>query len=300
MIFAIVNLSHKAPATRSSPIVSLSQFNRYFAYQSKMNNLVLCPEAAVRGGASFPSNSKFLMMGDCYPEVFNSIIKPPRWMSLILNPSRTYFCNAPLGLGVNVNLMPTIYDICLMDSLEDSQKAFRSPWERKSPIAYWRGGTTGTNFVETNIRVAIYEKIKGDENYDFRFTAFKNPKTSVWGEWSEGVKLAKRVSPRSIYEHKYVISADGNAAPWGFINDMLSNSLILKVESEFITWYSDVFRPFEDYLPVSRDLSNLEEMRRYAIENDKTCKDMAENSSVKAYDLIKSIPRVLNEIQGNE
>lgn len=283
MIYAVANLSHEA------------ERDRYFVYQSKMNNLVLCPEVAACN-TDFPSDSKFLMMGDTYPSLFNIIkAKRPGWLSLRLEPSHTYFCNAPPGLGVK--LMPTIYDLRLMGSLGDFRKSYETPWSRKSPIVYWRGSTTGTNFVETNIRVAIYEKTKGDGNYDFRFTAFSNPETSIWGEWSKGVRLAKHVSPRSIYGHKYVISADGNAAPWGFINDMLSNSLILKVESEFVTWYSDIFQPFKDYLPISRDLSNLEEMRRYAIENDRTCRDMAENSSVKAYDLIKSIPRVLDEIQ---
>ena len=79
-------------------------------------------------------------------------------------------------------------------------------------------------------------------------------------------------------EYKYIISLDGNASSWLRGPEILgSNSVPLIVESEHTPLYLDSWMPWQHYVPIKNDLSDLIEKIAYLRENDEKAKEIAQN-----------------------
>ena len=58
--------------------------------------------------------------------------------------------------------------------------------------------------------------------------------------------------------YKGIIDIDGNANSWsGYFWKVYSNSVVLKVDSNFEQWHYEYARPWEHYIPVAANMSNL-------------------------------------------
>jgi len=79
-----------------------------------------------------------------------------------------------------------------------------------------------------------------------------------------------------------VVDVDGNANSWdGLFWKLLSNSVVLKVESPHRQWYYSRIKPWKHYVPVKPDLSDLEEKVRFVLDpsNDPALEAMAARST---------------------
>lgn len=86
----------------------------------------------------------------------------------------------------------------------------------------------------------------------------------------------------SMSEHmlyKYQVLADGNGAayPRGLWH-MFSNSVTFKVDSDYAQWFYSALKPFEHYIPIKSDLSNLKEMLIWATKSDSKIKKISANA----------------------
>jgi len=81
-------------------------------------------------------------------------------------------------------------------------------------------------------------------------------------------------------DYKYLIDLDGNCAS-NPRNQMLyfTNSLVLKVGSISVSWFYPGIKPYEHYIPIAPDLSDLIHKIDWAKENDPICKQIAENGN---------------------
>ena len=70
-------------------------------------------------------------------------------------------------------------------------------------------------------------------------------------------------------QNKYVINIDGTVAAYRLPFLMLGDSLIMKQESEYYEHFYKDMKPFEHYIPIKHDLSDLIEKIKWAKENDK-------------------------------
>ena len=206
-------------------------------------------------------------------------------------------------------LIPNDDDIVGM-LCDSKREMYNTNWDLKKNMAVFRGSATGcgTNF-ENNQRLHLYElsksnssimdvkliglneKIKVDENgYVTIIEKFKYPKINK--EYKEEHSL----SPKEQAKFKYILHIQGHVAAFRLTRELGYGSLILKVQSNWKTWYSDQLigwkvgdnsvegrklRDTAHYLIIDSDLSNLVSTLKWCMENkrnDDICKNIAQRS----------------------
>lgn len=79
----------------------------------------------------------------------------------------------------------------------------------------------------------------------------------------------------SILQYKYMINVDGTVAAYRFPFLLAGNSVVFKQDSKYKEHFYDDLVPWEHYIPVKRDLSDLVERIQWAKENDETVRQIA-------------------------
>ena len=161
----------------------------------------------------------------------------------------------------------------------------RVPWDAKQSIAFWRGSSTGGHLgdggdVTKNKRVQLCLAGGSDPDLvDARITRMVDCRE---GAGSELDALGVRGSYVTAVDHlryRYLVSIDGWGGEWeGMYWKLYSGSLVLMVESAFEQWYSELLVPWEHYVPVKDDLSDLQERIVWCRNNDLTCRAIAERA----------------------
>ena len=155
------------------------------------------------------------------------------------------------------------------------------PWEKKENKLFWRGKTTDsvdiTEIRMNSPRVALVKLTKQFPNrYDARLTKILS---------SDPMQIAQIILAcgepvpfASTYDHlsfKYQITLDGQTATFpGYLWRMGSGCANIKQDSTEVQWFYDLFKPYVHYLPVARDLSNLDTIMVNACSHDIEMKEM--------------------------
>ncbi|KAJ7124436.1 glycosyl transferase family 90-domain-containing protein [Mycena epipterygia] len=150
-------------------------------------------------------------------------------------------------------------------------------WEDKRPALYWRGQSTGGWISGTN-----YHSFPRFKLLDIarNRTDIMNVAISAFYEWfcqlegcdAAAIKAEYNItgagSPREEgYQYKYVFDVDGNSFSGRYLGLLKSGSLVFK-STIFQEYFSDWLRPFEHYIPVLPDLSDLVERIEWARAHD--------------------------------
>lgn len=142
------------------------------------------------------------------------------------------------------------------------------PWEERLDTLYWRGTDTGVwrySNREDAPRVAICRLAKAHPGLiDAAITRIElQPGMEVNRAYYLSRGYMGPVDDQDmILRHRYQIDIDGNTNAWaGLYLKLLSGSPVLKVTSEFgfRQWYYDALEPWENFVPVRSDLSDLAE-----------------------------------------
>lgn len=84
---------------------------------------------------------------------------------------------------------------------------------------------------------------------------------------------------------KYLISMDGESAPFQHLPwTLLSKSVVLKQQSSRIQWFFDHLKPYQHYIPINSDLSDLKEMINLLRDKDELAKEIAQTGNRHAID----------------
>ena len=160
------------------------------------------------------------------------------------------------------------------------------PWNKRLPLAFWRGASTGMHAITT-------KRIENNQRYQLCKLGLKQPSiidakltSIVQSRDNESeAQLRKKLTKEGImgsyrnpYEfgmHKYIIEIDGNVNSWGLLWKLLSGSCILRVNSQRRQWYHHRLKPFENFIPIRSDLSDLIQKLNWCSENQKTCEQIA-------------------------
>jgi Glycosyl transferase family 90 len=155
----------------------------------------------------------------------------------------------------------------------------RIPWQQRTPVAFWRGATTGVAATPGDWR--SLERIKLCELARRHATTglidaglstivqFADP--AVRREIEESGLVRGRVPWQEWGRYRYHIDIDGNSSPWSnTFQKLLTGSSILKVESTrgLRMWFYDELVPWQNYVPVAPDLSDLVDKIRWLARND--------------------------------
>lgn len=89
---------------------------------------------------------------------------------------------------------------------------------------------------------------------------------------------AKNVSRGEQLQYRYLLDVDGEVNAWsGLFWKLYSSSVVFKVYSHYEQWYYDRLLPWEHYIPVAGDLSDLEDKYDWALSHDDDCRQIAQS-----------------------
>ncbi len=166
------------------------------------------------------------------------------------------------------------------------------PWEARSPVALWRGATTGTltKGWRSLQRVKLCE-IAGESAgaIDAGITAIVQMRDPRWVEEIRSSGLMRQSIPYFEFgRHKYQIDIDGNSNAWaGLFCKLLTGSPVLKVASpqSYRQWYYDRLVPWVNYVPVRSDMSDLLEKVRWLRDHDERAREIG----LRGFELAQSM-----------
>jgi hypothetical protein len=150
-------------------------------------------------------------------------------------------------------------------------------WEQRRSVAFWRGNTTGIrsgHSLRDIPRIQLCE-ICSDPMVSHLFDVGLSGLAQIPKAEHNSLKtsgLMRAYAPiLSSNQYKYQIDIDGNSNAWaGLFQKLLSKSAVLKVASPhgFRQWYYDRLIPWEHFVPVESDMTDLVEKTQWLIAND--------------------------------
>jgi hypothetical protein len=98
------------------------------------------------------------------------------------------------------------------------------------------------------------------------------------GMLNTGIKPAtKFLTMTEQSNYKYIIHIDGNVNAYRLLTTMRTGSLILRVSSDYRSWFDHLIQPSVHYLKVKNDLSDLEGCIHWCMKNESRCKEISKN-----------------------
>ena len=205
-------------------------------------------------------------------------------------------------------LMPTHEDWSRVQSFENKWFPYSSrstfdnsddiilDWDRKKPIALFRGSSTGKGItIENNMRLKVSymssslnlkDPIDNLNYLDAGITKWNvrprklsnNQKLQTINVESLPFGLSNYLSLTEQSEYKYIIHIDGHVSAFRLSLELSMKSVVLLVESEWEIWYSNKLKPYIHYVPIKKDLSDLIDQIKWCKNNDEKCKNIAKNA----------------------
>lgn len=207
----------------------------------------------------------------------------------------------------------------------DYNCVFDTPWEQKKPIAVFRGGSTGAGTtIATNPRLRVAkmssDKLKDPNDgllyLDAGITDWNLRPRKLEGEpYLKTIEikdlpfgLVPKLTPEEQSRYKYIVHIQGHSAAFRLSLEMSMGCVILLVETKYNLWFSRMIKPYEHYIPVKSDLSDLVEKIRWCKENDGKCKKISENAKTffqenlskdGIFDYLQSLLSTTKKVVGN-
>lgn len=195
-----------------------------------------------------------------------------------------FYRTRPVLNPVNVVLGPLglrrLYDNA------DKVRLHDVPWEAKADRLVWRGATTGKfeDPRDAGIRgprafIPFALSRITDPRIDIGYSAVvQGADTKGPPEQGERVRAAVK-GPLGLAEQlraKYLLALEGNDLASGLRWMMASNSLVLMPHPRYECWGGEgLMQPFKQYVPVRRDLADLEGKLAWCRQNDAACRTIA-------------------------
>jgi hypothetical protein len=135
------------------------------------------------------------------------------------------------------------------------------PWEARKPVALWRGSTSDDGYSADTWRDPPRARLvaackRRPDVCDAGFTRISSP--TLERVMSEELGIKPAVPTGNWTRYKYVVAADGTVAPSSRMVALLqTGSVLLKQESPYTEFYYPLLRPWEHYVPVAHDFSDL-------------------------------------------
>ena len=175
-----------------------------------------------------------------------------------------------------------------IDAINDNISHY--PWEEKIEKAFWRGsGTDGAYTIDNLVTYprgfAVYLSKNNPEYIDAGFTHIHDHFFEQTKEVLRSTGLVSFLNPKDQMQYKYLLDIDGVtfAYPAAY-HKFLSNSLVMKQNSDNVMWFSSRLIPWEHFVPVHNDLRDVKEKVQWARENDGEAKKIADSGRQFALD----------------
>lgn len=159
------------------------------------------------------------------------------------------------------------------------------PWDSKIKQGFWRGSSTGGTFTMENwmemprSKLVLASKINGSE-IDARFTALVQMNQQTKALLSAKGITGMFSSPVDQSRYRYLMEVDGNSCSYSRCYwQLLSNSVMIKQVSDNIQWYYRGIKPYEHFIPMSADISDVFMQINWARSNDRESEAIAKRAT---------------------
>ncbi len=157
----------------------------------------------------------------------------------------------------------------------DAKRTFSTQpvaWDNRTPIAFWRGQTTGwanakgdpVRSWEELPRVRLCRIARSEAAGGLVDAGLTGLAQIVNDSEREAIRreglLDEHVPWREFQKYRYQIDIDGNSNSWpGLFIKLCSGCPVLKIKSSrgFRQWYYDRLNPWQHFVPVEADMSDL-------------------------------------------
>lgn len=185
-----------------------------------------------------------------------------------------------------VVLIPDYYSVSTSwenDCISMLREMKNYPWENKSAQAFWRGGSHDKGYDAKSFkkrpRIAISLLSK---KYPNLIEAGINKTEHM--QFLEVIEKEGLIKPFATVtnhlKYKYLPVLDGYMCTYpGYQWRLLSNSVCFKQKSKEVQWFYSALQPYEHYIPVENDMSDLVEKLNWAKSSDEICKQISKNAT---------------------
>jgi Glycosyl transferase family 90 len=174
------------------------------------------------------------------------------------------------------------------------------PWRNRERKAVWRGSPTGPADTAVNLRWRLCEL--GNHNVDLLDAKFVGT-TRRWPQLLEHLHLqGERIDTRDFQRYRAVIDVDGNSWSARFGELLCYSSVVLKIEPRWVDYFYPELQPWQQYIPVQADLSDLLEKIQFAVsdQHQSVVRQIVANantwclSKLKEETLMRDMARILD------
>ncbi|KAF7365338.1 CAP10 domain-containing protein [Mycena venus] len=157
-------------------------------------------------------------------------------------------------------------------------------WKDKTPKLYWRGMSNGGHILGQNYhkfpRFRIVDITRNHSDIiDAKMTRFAETHCTDDCDRDAIIKEYDISGPQSpkeeVYKYKYLLDIDGNTFSGRYLGLLKSGSLVFK-STVFDEYFNDWIRPYEHYIPVLPDLSDVVEKVEWAIAHEEEARRIQE------------------------
>jgi hypothetical protein len=156
--------------------------------------------------------------------------------------------------------------------------------DKKINKAVFRGGPSGCGYTtKTNQRLKLVSiesplldaKVVGKgETIDSNSIKF-DPVYGL-GMLNTGMKPGNFMKMSEQSNYKYIVHVDGNVNAYRLLTTMMTGSLILRVDSPYVSWVDHLMQPGKHYIMVKSDLSDLVKIIKWCEKHPERAREIAE------------------------
>lgn len=150
------------------------------------------------------------------------------------------------------------------------------PWDERSKTVLWRGSSLGQKnhaiLDMPRARLCQIAKAAANDWFDVGIVEVFDVSETDADQLRTMDLIKDRVRWKQFNKYRFHIDIDGHANSYaGLFLKLLSGGLVLKVASpnHYTQWYYDRLKPWETFVPVRSDMSDLLEVAAYCRDHDK-------------------------------
>lgn len=141
-------------------------------------------------------------------------------------------------------------------------------WTNKQSAVVWRGAPTNKN-VRIDFCHRYYHK------YNIGLSRIFNHMK----DYNINHLIKNTLTYEEMIAYKFLISIEGNDKDSGLNWKLASNSLVIMPVPKLESWLMEgLLEPWKHYVPLSDDLSDLDEVLDWCLSNDDECRSIVENA----------------------
>jgi hypothetical protein len=201
--------------------------------------------------------------------------------------------------GCDWPLCPDMY--LLQTQAKPAEAYVETDFRNRKPLVFWRGSTTGSDWIRSvtdlrsSYRVMSCLRMQAalGERADCRISKIVQLRGPTEAEataaLNEAGVLADVVPESAFGAYQMFLDLPGNTASWGACFKYLAGCLILKPPSGRELSYSHLLRPWQHYIPVACDVSDIADRVSWVDDHPDEAAAIAANGQAKMRAFVEDV-----------